>query len=131
MMVHFNIAEVKGAVINENSQINFILEYLPKSFLPLRTNAVMNKIEYNLTSLFNELQAFQSMMKSKGREEEINLTSNKFQKLSSSGTRFEPSFSKKKSMKKKKGKGKAPENLKSKKKVADKEKYFHCNEDEH
>ena len=32
---------------------------------------------------------------------------------------------------KKKGKGKAPTNLKSKKKAADKGKCFHCNEDEH
>jgi len=55
MMVHFNIAEVNGAVMNEKSQVGFIMESLSKSFFQFRTNAMMNKIDYNLTTLLNEL----------------------------------------------------------------------------
>ena len=79
MMVHLNIAEVNEAVIDEKSQVSFILESLPKSFLPFHTNALVNKIEHNLTSLFNELQTFQSMMKSRGREGEVNVIFKKSQ----------------------------------------------------
>ena len=61
MMVHFNVAEVNGVVIDEKSQVSFIMESLPKSFLQFRTNAMMNKIEYNLTALLNELQTYQSL----------------------------------------------------------------------
>ncbi|XP_022155999.1 uncharacterized protein LOC111022974 [Momordica charantia] len=58
LMVHFNVAEMNGAVIDEGSQVSFILESLSKSFLQFRSNAVMNKIEYNLTMLLYELQIF-------------------------------------------------------------------------
>ena len=65
MMVHFNVAEMNDVVIDEQSQVSFILESLPKSFLQFCSNAVMNKIEYNMTTLLNELQTFQSLMKNK------------------------------------------------------------------
>ena len=55
MMVHFNVAEMNGVVIDEASQIGFILEYLPESFMQFRSNVVMNKIAYTLTTLLNEL----------------------------------------------------------------------------
>ncbi|KAA0032702.1 gag/pol protein [Cucumis melo var. makuwa] len=55
MMMHFNIAEVNGGAIDEASEISFILESLMKSFIPFQTNASLNKIEFNLTTLLNEL----------------------------------------------------------------------------
>ncbi|TYK05033.1 gag/pol protein [Cucumis melo var. makuwa] len=55
MMMHFNIAEVNGGAIDEANQVSFILESLPKSFIPFQTNASLNKIEFNLTILLNEL----------------------------------------------------------------------------
>ena len=69
LMVHFNLAEVNGVVIDEKSQVSFILKSLPNSFLSFHTNAIMNKIGYNMTSLFNELQTFQSMIKQKDEME--------------------------------------------------------------
>lgn len=33
MLVHFNVAEMNGAITNEASQVNFLLETLTKSFL--------------------------------------------------------------------------------------------------
>ncbi|TYK21571.1 gag/pol protein [Cucumis melo var. makuwa] len=71
MMMHFNIAEVNGGVIDEANQVSFILESLleslPKSFIPFQTNASLNKIEFNLTILLNELQRFQNLTKERLR----------------------------------------------------------------
>ncbi|TYK06229.1 gag/pol protein [Cucumis melo var. makuwa] len=55
MMMHFNIAEVNGGAIDEANQVSFILESLPKSFIPFQINASLNKMELNLTTLLNEL----------------------------------------------------------------------------
>ncbi|TYJ98697.1 gag/pol protein [Cucumis melo var. makuwa] len=61
MMMHFNIGEVNDGAIDEANQVSFILESLPKSFIPFQTNASLNKIEFNLTTLLNELQRFQTI----------------------------------------------------------------------
>ena len=42
MMMHFNIAEVNSGPIEEVNQVSFILESLPKSFIPFQTNASLN-----------------------------------------------------------------------------------------
>ncbi|TYK23851.1 gag/pol protein [Cucumis melo var. makuwa] len=55
MMMHFNIAEVNGGAIDEANQVSFNLESLSKSFIPFQTNASLNKIKFNLTTLLNEL----------------------------------------------------------------------------
>ncbi|KAA0040309.1 gag/pol protein [Cucumis melo var. makuwa] len=71
-MMHFNIAEVNGDAIDEANHVSFILESLPKSFIPFQTNASLNKIEFNLTTLLNELQRFQNltMDRKEGKEED-------------------------------------------------------------
>ncbi|XP_038882362.1 uncharacterized protein LOC120073628 [Benincasa hispida] len=56
MMMYFNIAEVNGGLIDEANQVSFILQSLSKSFIPFETNASLNKIEFNITILLNELQ---------------------------------------------------------------------------
>ncbi|KAA0054432.1 gag/pol protein [Cucumis melo var. makuwa] len=104
MMVHFNVVEMNGAVIDEASQVSFILESLPESFLQFRNNAVMNKIAYTLTILLNELQTFESLMKIKGQKGEANVATStrKFHRGSTSGTKSMPSSSGNKKWKKKK-----------------------------
>ncbi|TYK28011.1 gag/pol protein [Cucumis melo var. makuwa] len=61
MMMHFNIAEVNGGAIDEANQVSFILESFSKSFIPFQTNVSLNKIEFNLTTLLNKLQRFQTL----------------------------------------------------------------------
>ncbi|KAA0062198.1 gag/pol protein [Cucumis melo var. makuwa] len=63
MMMHFNIAEVNGGAINEANHVSFILESLSKSFIPFQTNASLNKIECNLTTLLNELLRLKNLTK--------------------------------------------------------------------
>lgn len=75
MMVHFNVVEMNTTVIDEYSQVSFMLETLLKSFLQFRSNVVMNKIDCNLTTLLNELQTYYPLMKNKGLEGEANVVS--------------------------------------------------------
>ncbi|KAA0035827.1 gag/pol protein [Cucumis melo var. makuwa] len=115
MMMHFNIVEVNGGTIDEANQVSFILESLPKSFIPFQTNASLNKIEFNLTTFLNELQRFQNLTKGKGKEVEANVatTKRKFKRGSSSKSKVGPLEPNHKILKK--GKGKTPKHNKEKK----------------
>ncbi|TYK02478.1 gag/pol protein [Cucumis melo var. makuwa] len=130
MMMHFNIAEVNGGVIDEANQVSFILESLPKSFIPFQKNASLNKIEFNLTTLLNELQRFQNLTKGKGKEVEANVapTKRKFSRGLSSKPNARPSKPNRKIEKKRKGK--TPKQNKGKK-TAEKGKSYHCGENGH
>ncbi|TYK09668.1 gag/pol protein [Cucumis melo var. makuwa] len=130
MMMHFNIAEVNGGAIDEANQVSFILESLPKSFIPFQTNASLNKIEFNLTTLLNELQRFQNLTKGKGKEVETNVatTKGKFKIGSSSKSKVGPL--KPNHRIEKKGKRKTPkQNME--KKTTEKGKCYHCGENGH
>lgn len=62
LMAHFNVTEINGVVIDKNSQISFILESLPRSFIQFKMNYILNKLNYEITQLLNELQTFESIM---------------------------------------------------------------------
>ncbi|KAA0032280.1 gag/pol protein [Cucumis melo var. makuwa] len=117
MMMHFNIAEVNGGAIDEANQVSYILESLPKSFIPFQTNVSLNKIEFNVTTLLNELQRFQNLTKDKGKEVEANVatTKGKFKRGSSSKSKVGPSKLNRKI--EKKGRGKTPRQNKEKKTI--------------
>ncbi|KAA0063176.1 gag/pol protein [Cucumis melo var. makuwa] len=84
-------------------------------------NVYLNKIEFTLTTLLNELQHFQNLNMGKGKEVEANVatTEKEFIGESFSKTKVRPS------QMKKKGKEKTPKNSR-RKKVA-KGKCYHCN----
>ncbi|KAL5539682.1 hypothetical protein UlMin_042940 [Ulmus minor] len=75
IMTHLNKAEIHGSSIDQHTQVGMILEIFPNSFIPFKTNYVLNKIEINLTALITELQTFEDMIKSKGGEANIVVTS--------------------------------------------------------
>ncbi|KAA0067116.1 gag/pol protein [Cucumis melo var. makuwa] len=79
IMMHFNTAEVHGGPINE-------------------TNESLNKIEFTLISLLNDLQHFHNLTMGKGKEVDANVdtTKKEFMRGSSSKTNFGPSQMKKK-----------------------------------
>ncbi|KAA0065357.1 gag/pol protein [Cucumis melo var. makuwa] len=137
MMMHFNIDEVNGGAIDKANQVSFILESLPKSFKPFQTNASLNKIEFNWTTLLNELRQFQNLFnidenlnKGKGKEVEANVatTKGKFKRGSSSRSKTGPSKPNRKI--EKKGKGKTSKQTKGKK-TTEKGKCYHCGENGH
>ena len=48
-------AEIHGATIDEHTQVSIIIESLTPAFSQFTTNYVMNKLQYSMTQLLNEL----------------------------------------------------------------------------
>ncbi|KAL5564742.1 hypothetical protein UlMin_027906 [Ulmus minor] len=120
IMAHFNEAEIHGSSIDQQTQVGMILETLPDSFIPFKTNYVLNKMDLNLTALMTELQTFESMIKSKGGEANMAVASS-----SSSKKKKKVSDKRKASLKAKKKVGK------TEKKAAKGGKCFHCGKEGH
>ena len=57
----FSQAELHGALVEEATQVSIILNSLPGEFVPFTSNYIMNKMEFGLTQLLNELQTFESI----------------------------------------------------------------------
>ena len=117
MMNYFNVAETNGAMIDDESQISFILESLPSSFFSFKSNLVMNKLSYSLTQLLNELQTFEAMKKENKKSGEANVVFNASKKKKSSTAKKTKLNAKKKAFK---AETKEP-----------KGRCFHCNIDGH
>ncbi|TYJ96929.1 gag/pol protein [Cucumis melo var. makuwa] len=130
MIMHFNIGEVNGGAIDEANQVSFILESLPKSFIPFQTNAFLNKIEFNLTTLLNELQHFQNLTNGKGKKVEANVATPKRKFSRGSSSKSKAGLLKPNRKIEKKEKGKTPKQNKVKK-TTEKGKCYHCGENEH
>ncbi|XP_073136705.1 uncharacterized protein [Henckelia pumila] len=61
MTNHFSEAEMHGAVVDEATQVSIILNSLSSDFIPFTRNYIMNKLNYGMTQLLNELQTFESI----------------------------------------------------------------------
>ena len=62
MISHLNTLEVLGVDIDGESQVDMILQSLPKSFKEFRINDNMNKKIYKLSELINELVAAKGIL---------------------------------------------------------------------
>ena len=78
-------AEIHGATIDERTQVSIILGSLTPTFLLFTTNYVMNKLQYNMTQLLNELQTFKAISKTRPKEGEANVA--KYKPSSSYGSK--------------------------------------------
>ena len=78
-----NEVEIYGATIDELTQV--FLESLTPAFSQFTTNFVMNKLQYNMTQLLNELQTFEAISKTRLKEGEANVVEHK--SSSSSGNK--------------------------------------------
>ncbi|XP_074577622.1 uncharacterized protein LOC141834074 [Curcuma longa] len=61
MMTHLNEMEVLGAEIDGETQIDIILQSLPKSFEQFHLNYNMNNRDYSLAELLAELQVVEGL----------------------------------------------------------------------
>ena len=61
-----NDMEIMGALIDEETQVDMVLETLSDSFDTFKLNYSMNKLSYNFTELMKELQAVEALF-SKGK----------------------------------------------------------------
>ena len=70
-------AEIPGATIDERTQVSIILESVTPAFSQFTTDYVMNKLQYNMTQLLNELQTFEAISKTRPKEGEANVAEHK------------------------------------------------------
>ncbi|XP_073128834.1 uncharacterized protein [Henckelia pumila] len=122
---HFNDGEINGANIDEKTQVGMILETLSSAFLQFRTNYVMNHRVYNMTQLLNELQIYESLIDYKNGKANVVEANVAMGKASSSKN------TKKKNVRKFKGKKKIQKNKGKCVEPKPKRKCFHCNVDVH
>ena len=61
MTNYFTEAELHGAQIDEVTQVGIILNSLSADFIQFTSNYIMNKLNYGLSQLLNELQTFESI----------------------------------------------------------------------
>ena len=62
MIAMLNTLEVLGTEIDGESQVDMILHSLPNSFNQLRLNVLMNKKDYTLAELMNELITMENIL---------------------------------------------------------------------
>ncbi|KAG6476507.1 hypothetical protein ZIOFF_066596 [Zingiber officinale] len=62
MTNYFSEAKMHGAVIDEGTQVSIILNSLSSDFIPFTSNYIMNKLNYGMTQLLNELQTFEAIL---------------------------------------------------------------------
>ena len=77
MANYINEAELHGAIIDERTQVSIILDSLTPDFLQFTSNYVMNKLDYNVTQLLNELQTFEAISKTRTQKAEANVAKTK------------------------------------------------------
>ncbi|KAG6532599.1 hypothetical protein ZIOFF_006448 [Zingiber officinale] len=61
MMNYFFEVEMHGVVIDEGAQVSIILNSLPSDFIPFTNNYIINKLNYGMTQILNELQTFETI----------------------------------------------------------------------
>ena len=74
MTNYFTEVELHGAQIDEVTQVGIILNSLSADFIQFTSNYIMNKLNYNLSQLLNELQTFESISKLGKQMGSVNLT---------------------------------------------------------
>ena len=74
---YINEVELYGAIIDERTQVSIILDSLTPNFLQFTRNYVMNKLDYNVTQLLNELQTFEAISKTRTQQAEANVAETK------------------------------------------------------
>ena len=129
MTNYFTEAELHGAEIDQVTQVEIILNSLLPDFIKFNSNYIMNKLNYSVSQLLNELQTFESISRLGKQMASINIAD----RPSSSKNRAPKKFAKKKGGRTAKAKNKVrkpifKKNVKLQKLKDAKGKCFHCHE---
>ena len=114
-------AQSHGSEIDADTQIEMIFESLSKEFIPFRMIFNLSGKNMSLTELMKQIQAFESMIKSKGIEANLTEAGNSSKTNNGNGKKFKQVASKNSSITSVDKKVK-----KKKKKNLNKAKYFAC-----
>ncbi|KAL5555849.1 hypothetical protein UlMin_038085 [Ulmus minor] len=87
-------AQSHGSEIDADTQMEMIFESLSKQFIPFRTIFNLSGKNMSLTELMKQLQAFESMIKSKGIEENLTEAGNSSKPNNGKGKKFKQVASK-------------------------------------
>ena len=140
MTSYFTDAEFHSAQIDEVTQVAINLNSLSYDFIQFTSNYIMNKLNYGLSQLLNELQAFEAINRGSKSGGSTNIVSSSRAKPMKNkgifGRKGEKSHSSNKkgfkgNEKIKESKNKPNKAGKGKNNSNNKEKCFHCNEQEH
>ena len=80
MTNYFTDAKFHGAQIDEVTQVGIILNSLSHDFIQFTSNYIMNKLNYGLSQLLNELQAFEAINKGSKSSGSANVASSSREK---------------------------------------------------
>ena len=94
MISNLNTLEVLGADINGESQVDMILQSLPKSFKEFRLNYNMNKKVYTLAELMNELVVAKGILGTSNVDADMAETSTSQPKSKGKGKKKKKNFAK-------------------------------------
>ena len=132
MANNINEEELHGDIIDERTKVSIILDSLTPDFFQFTGNYVMNKLDYNVTPLLNELQTFEAISKTRTKKAEENVAETKAS--SSSNNKKKRKNNKGDSAgrpKKKQAAPKASDKMKGSNEKKPKGKCFHCGVDGH
>ncbi|KAL5580166.1 hypothetical protein UlMin_012608 [Ulmus minor] len=87
-------AQSHGSAIDANTQMEMIFESLSKEFIPYRMIFNLSGKNMSLTELMKQLQAFESMIKSKGIEANLTEVGNSSKPSNGKGKKFKQVASK-------------------------------------
>ncbi|KAL5572139.1 hypothetical protein UlMin_021736 [Ulmus minor] len=87
-------AQSHGSEIDADTQMKMIFESLLKDFIPFRTIFNLSRKNMSLTELMKQLQAFESMIKSKGIEANLTEAGNSSKPNNGKGKKFKQVASK-------------------------------------
>ena len=132
MASYINEAELHGAIIDERTQVSIILDSLTPDFLQFTRNYVMQKLDYNVTQLLNELQTFEASSKTRTQKAEANVAKTKDSFFSNNKKKRKNNKGASAGRpKKKQVASKARDKKKGSKEKKPKGKCFHCGVDRH
>ena len=81
MTNYFIETELYGATIYEPTQVSIMMNSLASELLSFTSNYTMNKLNYGMTQLLNELQTFESICGTTKKKQEANFASSSTWKM--------------------------------------------------
>ena len=88
MTNYFTEAELHGAEIDQVTQVGIILNFLSANFIQFNSNYIMNKLNYSVSQLLNELQTFESISRLGKQIASVNIFDKPSYSRNQSGKKF-------------------------------------------
>ena len=88
MTNYFTETELHGAEIDQIMQVRIIMNSLSPEFIQFNSNYIMNKLNYSVSQLLNELQTFESISRLGKQMASVNISDRPSSSRNQSGKEF-------------------------------------------